>query len=81
MDGFEWNLDGLEWNEDIMQNNPLYFDKNACIREGFMKIGLALVVGGLSCYAFNRALTKCETFSGNVETPVGRGSFEFKTRT
>lgn len=74
-------MDGFEVNDDFMQNNPLYFDKNACIREGFMKIGLALAVSCVGCYALKSALAKCETFSCNVETPYGSGSLAFKTRT
>jgi hypothetical protein len=70
------SMDNFGATEDMMQNNPLYFDKNAYI----MKMALVVVVGGMACYAFKTALANCETFSCNVETRVGRGSFEFKTR-
>jgi len=77
-------MDNFRATEDMMQNNPLnsplYFDKNAYIRENLMKMALVAVVGGMACYAFKTALANCETFSCNVETRVGRGSFEFKTR-
>jgi hypothetical protein len=74
-------MDNFRATEDMMQNNPLYFDKNARIRENLMKMALVAVVGGMACYAFKTALANCETFSCNVETRFGvGGSMEFRTR-
>ena len=71
-------MDIFRATEDMMQKNSLYQDKNAKMRENLTKMALVAVVGGMACYAFKTALANCETFSCNVETPFGRGSFEWK---